>query len=159
MKFLLLLAFVAVAAAMRTFESEEAEKKFIASHFQRFFNISTEKAQECVVISGVTLANLRYWEDNLDSEENEITDRESMKKACCALVCCAQKRGLMIGTEIQMQEVFESIAILPVEVNNILHDVTVVCEQQVREQKDECLVGCNFFKCVMDRSHPLFQQL
>nr|XP_033327927.1 uncharacterized protein LOC117221236 [Megalopta genalis] len=149
MKFLLLLAFVAVAAAMRTFESEEAENLQIAEDFRVVFKISIEEGLECINKTGVRLANLDYWKITLDMEDNEITDKEGLKKACCALVCCAQKRGLMEGTDIQIEKMVDELRVLPLSVQTAVRKSATVCKEQVRDQKDLCFLGYDFFKCVI----------
>ncbi|XP_078041691.1 uncharacterized protein LOC144472457 [Augochlora pura] len=131
MKFLLVLAFVAVAFADREFPGGESETMYIAKSFHRIFKISVEEGLECINKSGVKIENLAYLENSMDMDESEITNKESLQIASCALACCAQKQGIMIGAEVQLQKIFDEWMVdVPKEVDSIIRDSANVCKEQ-----------------------------
>ncbi|XP_076282967.1 uncharacterized protein LOC143210203 isoform X2 [Lasioglossum baleicum] len=104
MKLLLLFMLVAVALAYQ--ETETTQEK-AARILARIFRIDPKESLECVNKSEATLEDLQYMQQDAVLSDTEATDMKSLKKATCAMVCCAQKIGIMVGGAIQLEEIFK----------------------------------------------------
>nr|XP_033327928.1 uncharacterized protein LOC117221237 [Megalopta genalis] len=158
MKFLLLLAFVVVAAVDEYDSSNDT--LYLADSLSPMFNISVTESLECIKEWDITKANLKYMVNSIDLEDNEITDKESLRKATCAMVCCAQKAAYMIGPEIQMEKILDVyLADIPMEVSAAIRESTMFCKGQLATHNDECLDSYVFFKCLIRTCRDKFRRL
>ncbi|XP_076282964.1 uncharacterized protein LOC143210201 isoform X3 [Lasioglossum baleicum] len=156
MKFLLLFMFVAVALAVQ--ESKLRPNK-MARDLASIFQIDPVDSLECVRTSKVRIEDLRYMKDVIDLGDNEVTNLESLKKASCVLVCCAQKREIMVGGVVQLEELFkffQKIGI-PEDLENQLRIIVGICKEQVTDTSDECMAGYKFLKCAYQRLQTIVQ--
>ncbi|XP_076282969.1 uncharacterized protein LOC143210205 [Lasioglossum baleicum] len=156
MKFLLLFTFVTVALANQNFNLGPEQ---LARSLARAFQIDPMDSLECIHKSEVTMDDLRYMEDVIDLGDNEVTDMKSLKKASCALVCCAQKRGFMVGAVVQEEEVFkffQKIGI-PEDIEIQMRSTVRICKEQVTDTSDQCMAGYKFIKCAYQRSQLITQ--
>ncbi|XP_076277297.1 pheromone-binding protein Gp-9-like [Lasioglossum baleicum] len=151
MKFLILFMFVAVALADQ--ESEDSLND-VPKILAKAFEIEQTDGLECVNKSGTTYDDMKKltWAINISDGGDitcEVKDKPSLKKPACAVVCCAQKKGLMIGREVQVEEMskyIKGIFLANVEVQ--VRNAVGTCKEEVTEISDECMVGFEFVKCM-----------
>ncbi|XP_076282968.1 uncharacterized protein LOC143210204 [Lasioglossum baleicum] len=156
MKFLLLFTFVTVALAEQ--ESVTTQER-AAQYLAREFRIDPKDSLECVNKSEATMEDLRYMEDAIDLSETEATDMKSFKKGICALACCAQKIGFLVGGVVQVEEVFkffQKIGI-PEDIQSQMRNNVRICKEQVTDTSDECMAYHKFAKCMYKRRETIVQ--
>ncbi|XP_076282965.1 uncharacterized protein LOC143210202 [Lasioglossum baleicum] len=156
MKFLLLFTFVTVALAAQKSElPTDKLAREIASELQ----IDPVDSIECVRKSEATREDFLYMKDVIDLGDNEVTDMKSLKKASCAMVCCAQKRGFMVGGVVQLEELFKFFLNrgIPEDIESQVYNIMRICKEQVTDTSDECMAGYKFIKCTYKRSRTIVQ--
>ncbi|XP_076282960.1 uncharacterized protein LOC143210199 [Lasioglossum baleicum] len=155
MKFLLLFMFVAVALADEESETETTQER-AARNLARVFRIDPKDGVHCANKSEVTMVDLRNVEEVIMTD-TEPTDMNSVKRGCCAMVCSAQKKGVMVGGVVQEEELMKFLQEtgIPEDLERQARNVVHACKEQETETSDECIAGYKFMKCTYKRSRTI----
>ncbi|XP_076282970.1 pheromone-binding protein Gp-9-like [Lasioglossum baleicum] len=150
MKYLLLFMFVAVALADQVSETTQERA---ARNLARVFRIDSKDILECVNKSQATMEDVLYMFVVMESGDTEVTNMTSLKKASCAMVCCAQKKGFMVGAVVQEEEMIKTYQKMgmPEDAERQVRNILRNCKEQVTDTSDECMAGYQFFKCSLKR--------
>ncbi|XP_076282962.1 uncharacterized protein LOC143210201 isoform X1 [Lasioglossum baleicum] len=154
----LLLLFMLVAVALADQETETTQER-AAQTIARVFQIDPKESLECVNKSEATMEDLRYMQDAIHFSDTEATDMKSLKKATCAMVCSAQKIGIMVGGVVQEEELFKFYqkSNIPAEILRLMPNIIHNCKEQVTDTSDECMAYHKFDKCMNKRSQTMVQ--
>nr|XP_031840932.1 uncharacterized protein LOC116430635 [Nomia melanderi] len=153
MKWLLLLAFVAVATAKLS--TEERADVFVRRLSKRF-DLAEEDVQNCIKTTNTTLEDVLYATNYENDEMNRF------KRTSCVTACCAKKKGLMVGMKLSPPVVLEHfmkdrMPIPPEDIKKFSDSLTA-CNEEVTETKDECAAMYQIVVCIInkyrDEPHP-----
>ncbi|XP_043251528.1 uncharacterized protein LOC122396865 [Colletes gigas] len=114
------------------------------------FNINENEVIACFNKTGATREDVRVLQASTPHGFDLPENQPSVKKAVCALVCCAQKQGTMVGDKIQAPIIHDLInkSDMPIEVKGAVNAIITECSEQVKGLTGDCNVGLRFFTCL-----------
>ncbi|XP_031840879.1 uncharacterized protein LOC116430607 [Nomia melanderi] len=153
MKWLVLLAFLAIAAA--ELSTEERTDVFVRK-LSRMFDVTEEDVQNCIKTTNTTLEDVLY----AINYENDDMDR--FKRISCLAACCAKKKGMMVGMKLSPPVVLEHFTKnhppIPPEDIKKFSDSLTACNEEVTETENECSAMYQLGVCIVNKSihksHP-----
>nr|XP_031840906.1 uncharacterized protein LOC116430620 [Nomia melanderi] len=149
MKCLLLLAFVAVAAAQL---SPQEKTDIYFGRLVRTFNLTRDDVKNCVKTTNTTEDDILY----AVNDEDDAAYSERVKRVSCLLACCAKKQGTMVGMKLNVPKIMEVIAnsklSIPLDQMEIFRDRLNACNAEVKEENNECVAIYQLHVCYLNKN-------
>ncbi|XP_029038138.2 uncharacterized protein LOC114873698 [Osmia bicornis bicornis] len=114
------------------------------------FSIDMTEVEKCMNKMGTKPNDFKLLDDAMTEDSAEI-NKDSLRRASCTAVCCAQKQGTMTGAKIEIPTIHKLIqgSRMPPKLQRALHMNIDQCHDIVKEITDECELGYRFVKCVI----------
>ncbi|XP_031840896.2 uncharacterized protein LOC116430617 [Nomia melanderi] len=155
MKWLVLLAFVAIAAAEL---SPQRKAEPFLRKVAELFEVTMDDVQNCVNTTKTT------EEDILHAAHKGNNPYEEYKRISCLIACCAKKQGMMAGMEVNVPVIIDFVVKYQkfdtTDELKKLRRTLIACNERVTEA-NECdaiyqVFVCTYLTGLLESLHMLF---
>ncbi|XP_076221904.1 uncharacterized protein LOC143174358 isoform X1 [Nomia melanderi] len=147
MKWLVLLAFVAIAAAYWP------PQKVLVTVMAVVFDLTVDDVQNCFNTSRITFEDLMFAGNSTTSNRGPSDNR--FYKISCFSACFANKQGIMDGMKLNVPMVIDYYVrrkvSMPLQKLKMFRDVLNLCNEEVTETNDECNAIYQLHECIKNR--------
>nr|XP_034184254.1 uncharacterized protein LOC117606200 [Osmia lignaria] len=122
----------------------------LVSGLANMFSIDTREVEKCIDKMRTTPNDFTLLDDAMTEDSAEI-NKDSLRRASCTAVCCAQKQGTMTGAKMEIPTIHKLIqeSGMPPKMKRAVHTTVDQCHDIVKDITDECELGYRFVKCTI----------